>query len=109
MCPARRFQDVTLGIQGIEAGKGIGLQNALEEFQLGLRMLSLAVGRIGEPDGGRDFVSGRPIIADIGPQPPGLGLAIARGEDRHRRIVGMQLLAGQYVLPQPFHQRAQQG
>ena len=42
--PARGFLDVTLGIQGIESGKGIGLQNALEGFQVGLRMLALAIG-----------------------------------------------------------------
>jgi hypothetical protein len=106
MGPARGFQNITCGIQGIESSKGIGLQNPLEGFQVGLRMFALAVGRVGKPDGGWCFVSSRPIIADIGPQSPRLGLAIAWGEDWDRCVVGMQLLAGQHVLPQPFNQRA---
>ena len=64
MGPARGFQNITCGIQGIEASKGIGLQNPLEGFQVGLRMFALAVGRVGKPDGGWCFVSSRPIIAD---------------------------------------------
>jgi len=67
MGPARGFQNVAFGIQSIEAGKGIGLQNALEGFQMALWMFALAVGRVGEPDSGWRFVPGRPFIADISP------------------------------------------
>ena len=44
MGPACGFLDVALGIQGIETGKGIGLQNPLEGFQVALRMFALAIG-----------------------------------------------------------------
>jgi hypothetical protein len=53
------------------------------------RVLSLTVGRVGEPDGWRCRIAAWPVIADIGPEPAGLGLAVARSEHRNGRIVGV--------------------
>jgi hypothetical protein len=37
----------------------------------------------------------RPIVTHIGPDPPGVGLAL--GQDGYRRVVGMQALGSQDV------------
>ena len=44
------------------------------------------------------------IIANIRPQPSGLGLAVARRQHRNRRVVGMSL-SHEYIAAQCFDQR----
>src|SRR5665213_660993 len=64
---AGSFEDGTVFVELVEAGIGIGLQNALVVLQVPLRMLSLAIGRVGEPCGGSVLRSGRPIVANVSP------------------------------------------
>jgi len=47
----------------------------------------------------------RPVVADIGPQSPGPGLADI--EDRHRRVIGMDALGGEDMLADRLDQRHQ--
>jgi hypothetical protein len=49
-----------------------------------------------------------PSIAHIGPQPPALGLAAARGEHLHRSIIGVQVRCGEHVSPERRGQGTQQ-
>jgi len=46
---AGRFLDRSAFVKLVEAGVGVGLKGALEVLQVTLRMLSLAVRRVGEP------------------------------------------------------------
>lgn len=49
-----------------------------------------------------------PIVPDIDPEPPGLGLAAARIEHRHRGVVGMELGRAHDVAAQGLDQRLEQ-
>jgi hypothetical protein len=71
----------------------------MEVLQMRPRMLTLAVGRVEEQSRRRPRAGKWPLIANIGPQPAGLGLAGARREDRHRRVVDVQRVAG--GIPRP--------
>ena len=68
-----------------------------EALQMRLRMLALAIRRVAKPHRRWIAAARRPVIAHIGPQPPGLGLAASRIEHRHRRVVGVQLVGRQHV------------
>ena len=57
------------------------------------RMFSLAILRVREPNRWRSC-NLRPVIAHIGPEPAGLGLAVAGCEHWNRRVVGMNLGCG---------------
>jgi hypothetical protein len=67
MRPARRLLNGTIGIQRLEPALGIGLQDALIGLQMGLRMLTPPIRRIGQPDGRRVINPRRAIIPDIHP------------------------------------------
>ena len=88
--PASRFDDGSIFIELPEAGVGIGLEGSLVELQVLLRVFALAVGRVGEPHGWRGLVARGPVVADIGPEPSGLGPAAPRIEHRNRGVVGVQ-------------------
>jgi hypothetical protein len=60
-----------------------------------LRMLAFSVGRMEEQRCRRLRAGEWPFVANVGPQPAGLGLAGARRQDRHRRIVDVQIVAGE--------------
>ena len=102
--PAGRFLNRAVLVEGVEAGVGIGLQHAVEVGQVRLRMDALAVGRVGKPHGRRRRCRRWPVVAHIGPQARRSGLAIARRQHRDRRIVGVQLCAGQDVAPNRIDQ-----
>jgi hypothetical protein len=67
MRPARGLEDSAVFVKPVEARIAIGLQNASIVFQMGRRMLALAIRRVGEPDRRWLFAAGRTIIANIGP------------------------------------------
>jgi hypothetical protein len=71
------------------------------------RVLALAVGRVGEPDGGCGRIARWPVVADISPEPSGLGPAVAWREHRDRRVVGVQLARGHDMIANSFNQRSQ--
>ena len=54
-------------------------------------MFALAIGRVGKPHRRCRPLARRPIIANIGPQPSGLRLAVARRQHRYRGVIGVQL------------------
>jgi hypothetical protein len=53
MRPTRRLLDGAVGVERVEPAIGIGLQDALEQFQMRLRMFAASVRRVGKPDGRR--------------------------------------------------------
>ena len=81
--PAGDFDDPSTFIKLMEAGVGIGLERTVVELQVLPGVLSLAVGRVGEPHGWRGRIARWPVIANIGPEPSGLRLAVAWREHRH--------------------------
>jgi hypothetical protein len=72
-----------------------------------LRMRAFAVGGVEEQSGRRPRAGERPLVAHIGPQSAGLGLAGARREDRHRGVVDVQSVAGEDVGGEDVDQRLQ--
>ena len=107
MGPAGRLVYM-VAVQMMKSGIGIGLQGAGEVLQMLARMFTLAIFRVGEPDSGRGLFARRPVVAHISPETSGLGLAVAGREHRHRRIVGMQLAAGEHMLLNRIDQRGEQ-
>ena len=51
MRPAGYFEDGSSFVKMMEAGICMGLQRTLVELDMFARALSLAIGRVGEPDG----------------------------------------------------------
>ena len=105
--PARRLGDAAL-IKSGEPGIAIGLKDAAERRQVPARMLALAVGTVAIQHRGRRRTGEGTVVARVAPQPPGLGLATAGIEHRHRRIVGMHPLGGHHMRRHRVHQRAHQ-
>ena len=75
MRPAGGLDNPSAGEQLVEPGIAVGVNDATEVLQMGLRMLAFAIGRVEEQSGRRPRAGKRPLIANIGPQPAGLGLA----------------------------------
>ena len=98
---------VPLFVKLLEACIGVGLERTLVELQMQPWVLSLAVGRVGEPDGGCGRIARWPVVADISPEPSGLGPAVAWREHRDRRVVGVQLARGHDMIANSFNQRSQ--
>src|SRR5215472_18441833 len=97
MCPAAGLDNAIAGEQFIEPGIAVGVYDAAEVLQMRLWMLAFAVGRIKEQGSRRARTSKWPLIANVGPQPPGLGLTGTRRQHRHRRVVDVQNVAGQKI------------
>ena len=74
---------------------------------MGPRVLALAVGRVAEQRRRRSRPGKWPLVADIDPQPPGLRLAGARRQNRHRRIVNVQGLRSHDLGGEHVDQRLQ--
>ena len=89
MRPAGNFVDRAAFIEMMKAGIRIGLQSALEVFEMLARMFALAIGRVREPDGRRSVFTGGPFVAHIGPQAACLGLAVAGSKHRNGRVIGV--------------------
>src|SRR3984957_18022707 len=77
--PTGRLVDI-VAIEMMEAGIGVHLQGPLEVLQMLPRMFPPAVFRICEPDGGRRIFPARPVVAHVGPETSGFGLAATRSE-----------------------------
>ena len=90
MCPARRFYDTTRLVNGVIASIRIGLQRTVERGQMGLRIDTLAVWRVGEPDCGGRCIAAGAIIAHIYPESPRLRHPLARRQHRYRCVIGME-------------------
>ena len=92
MHPASRLQDRTRrSIGQIELAipiKGVGLEQPGISGQMRLRMLAFAVAGIVEHRRRRRGSAERPIITDIDPTSPGVGLAF--GQHWHRRVIAVQ-------------------
>src|SRR5882757_1757617 len=95
MRPAAGLDNPSAGEQLVKPGITVDVDDAAEVLQMRLRMFALAVGRVEEQSRWRPRAGEWPLIADVGPQPAGLGLAGARREDRHRGIVDVQVVAGE--------------
>src|ERR1700692_4807789 len=93
MSPTRDFVDRSSFIELLEACEGVGLQSALIVLQVLPWVLSLAIGRVGEPYGWSALIAGRPVVPDIGPEPPDPGLAVARRKHRTGVSSACSLLA----------------
>ena len=107
MRPAAGLDNPSAGEQFVEPGIAVGVNDAAEILQMRLRMLAFAVGRVEEQSRRRPRAGERPLVADIGPQPAGLGLAGARRQDRHRCVVDVQGVAGEDVGGEGVDQRLQ--
>jgi hypothetical protein len=105
MGPAGRFGDAVAGVQLIETGVAIGVDDTGEVFEVGARMLALAVGRVAEQRRRRALAREGPLVADIDPQPAGLGLAGTRRQ--HRRVVDMQAVRRRHFGGERIDQRRQ--
>src|SRR5438128_3744869 len=79
-------------IERPETGIAVSLQEAVERGQVRARMLAPAIGRVAIDDRRWPLAPVGPFIPQIDPQPAGLGLAGARRQNRHRRVVRVQLL-----------------
>src|SRR5665213_2970732 len=91
MSPTRDFVDRSSFIKLLEACEGVGLQSALVVLQVLPWVLSLTIGRVGEPYGWSARIAGGSVIPDIGPEPPDLRSPVARSKHGDRRVVGVQL------------------
>ena len=89
MRPAAGLDNPVAGKQFVEPGIAVSVDDAAEVLQMRLRMLTLAVGRIKEQSRRWPRADEWPLVADIRPQPAGLGLAGARCPHRHRCVIDM--------------------
>src|SRR5438132_777018 len=92
MRPACRFLNAPVFVKLVESSVGISLQRAAELPQVPLGVLAFAIRRIGKPHGGRGLISCRTIIANIRPQPPRLGLAVAAACTMQSHFVQLNLV-----------------
>ena len=91
---ARRLPDrAGLAVPEIEpvvAVVGVRLQDAGVASEVRLRMLAPPVARVVEDRGGRPGAAERLVVADVNPEPAGVGLALR--QHRHGRVVAVQAL-----------------
>ena len=111
MRPAQRLGDrprrAVGGVELAEAGIGVGLQDAGQPARCRSGCSPRAVARVEEQRRRRRAAGERPVVADIGPEPAGDGLAL--GQHRHRRVVAVQPLGGEHMRLDQLVQRRQRG
>ncbi len=105
MSPAGGFNDPAAFVEMMESNIGIGLQNTGEEAQMLLGMFSFAILRVGDPYGWSHIITRRPIVAHIGPEPRGFGLACSWSQHRNGRIIRVYLRSREHALEQLADQR----
>jgi hypothetical protein len=105
MGPAGGLGDPVAVVQPIEPGIAVGVDDPLEALQMRLWVLALAVGRIAEQGRRWARTGERALVANVGPQPAGLGFARARRQYRHRGVVDVECVAGDDI----GRQRVDQG
>ena len=81
--------------QRVVAGVSVGLQDAAIAREMPDRVLGAAVTRVAEQRGWGCWPCERAIIADIGPQPPDVGLGLR--QDRHGGVVAVEALGGEHM------------
>ena len=94
-------------VEVVEPGIGVGLQDAGIAGQVPARVLGGAVARVAEHRRRRRRAGEGPVVAHIGPEPAGDGLA--PGQHRHGGVVAMQALGGEDMGVDQRHQRRQGG
>src|SRR5579863_1204643 len=97
-----------VAVEMMKARIGVCLQGSGEVLQMLAGMFTLAIRRVGEPDSGSSLFVCRTVIAHVGPESTGLGLAVARCKHRHGGVVGVQLAASKHVLADRVHEWAEQ-
>src|ERR1700745_1252226 len=90
--PAGDFIDGAIAVQMMKPGVGVCLKAALEVLQVSPWMLALAILRVRKPDCRSGIFTGRPVVADVRPEPCRPGLATAGRKYWHRRVVGVKLV-----------------
>jgi hypothetical protein len=106
--PARRFDDHSIIVKDVGASVYVGLEHALVELQMLLRMFALAVGQVGEPHGWRR--SCRPRAGRRGHRSRAVRSWSCRclSEHRYGRIVGAQLVRRHHMISHRIDQRRKQ-
>ena len=107
MRPAGHLCDA-VAIEAVEPGIAIGVQIAPEPGKMSGGSFALAVGRVVEQHGGRSLAASPALVAYIGPQPARPGATGARGQYRHRRVVGMEGRAAHDVALERVDQGAEE-
>jgi hypothetical protein len=105
VCPAASLGDPAADEQLIEPGIAVGVDDAAEVLQMNARVLTLAVRRVEEQCRRWTGTGEGPLIANVSPQPASLGLAGARRQYRHRRVVDMQGIGGHHLVGERVDQR----
>ena len=95
-------------IELVEAGIAVGMHQAAEAGEMVLRVLALAVAREAIPGRRRSRAAPGPLVADIGPEPGGPGLAGAGREHADRRVVGEDRPGREHVPADGVGQRREQ-
>ena len=106
--PASSFQHLAIGKQGVVARERVGLQGAGKARKVAPRMLALAVRGILEPHRRRRSIAAGSVVARIHPQPGRAGRAPARAQDRHGRVIGVELARAQDVAAHGIGQGLEQ-
>ena len=92
-------------VEPVEASIGVRLHQSGITCQVLLGMLAATVARIEEHRRRRIRAAERPVVAHIGPQPAGAGLAL--GQHRHGGVVGMDALGREDMCADHVDQRHQ--
>ena len=108
MSPARCLVNPARVIQMMKTGVRVSLQRAREVLEMFPGMFALAIRRVGEPNGGCGVVACRAVIAHVSPEPARLRLPVARSEDRHGRVICVQLRGTENVTAYSINQRREQ-
>ncbi len=95
-------------VEAAEAGVAIGMQPAGEVGELGTAVLALAIGRVSVEHGRRRGSAVGALVAQIDPQPAGLGLAGAGGQHIDGRVVGMDDASRHDMRGNQLDQRVQE-
>src|SRR5271156_1151920 len=87
MSPACSFDDPAAFVEMMKSSIGIGLQNSGKGVQMLLGMFSLAIHCVGEPHSWWHITSRWSIVAHIGPESRGFGLACAGSQHRNGCVI----------------------
>lgn len=107
--PARGLDDrAALAIGLVEPAKasvGVGLHQSGIARQMLLRMRTATIGRVEEHGRWRIWAGKRTVVAHVGPEPAGSGLAL--GQNRHGGVIRVDALGCEDAAPDRVHQRHQ--
>ena len=109
-CHLRNQRRLTafLFVKFAKAGIAIGVQMPFERGKMLAAALTLPVWRVAVEHRRRCGAGMRPFVAKIDPEPAFLGLAVAGGEHRHGRVIGVDDAARHDVAADPVRQRLHQ-